>query len=105
MPRGAESSSLTLWEAVPMGYRPENRMDALLDELCVTHGWCLSPQDKAALIAAEPRDREAIVDSIIRAEYGESDVRSKDRRAYLMPIVDDWLFDPAGRGARSGLPL
>jgi hypothetical protein len=20
-------------------------------------------------------------------------------------LVDDWLFDPAGRGARSGLPL
>ena len=94
-----------LWEPVLVGYRPKNRMDALLNELCVTHGWWLSPQDKVALIAAEPRDREALVDSIIRAEFGDSDVRSEDKRAYLMPIVNDWLFDPAGSGARSGLPL
>jgi hypothetical protein len=72
-----------------MGYRPTSRTDALLEELCTKYGWCLPPEDRRALIAAEPQDREAITDSIIRAEFGDVDVRDDDKRAFLMPIVDD----------------
>ncbi len=88
-----------------MGYRPANRMDALLRELCSEYGWCLRPEKRDALIAAAPQDREEIADSIIRAEFGEAGLRDQDKRAFLMPIVNDWLFDAHGRGARSRLPL
>ena len=88
-----------------MGYRPTSRMDALLEQLCVEYGWCLPPGDRQALIGAGPQDRETVTDSIIRAEFGEADVRDDDKRAFLTPLVDDWLFDPTGRGAHSQLPL
>jgi hypothetical protein len=79
-------------------------MDALLEELCTKHGWCLPEEDQNALLAAGPQDREAIVASIMRAEFGDSHPLDEHRRAWLRRMVDDWLFDPAGRGARSGLP-
>ena len=88
-----------------MGYRPVSRMDALLEQLCIEHGWCLRPEDREALIAAGSTDREAIIDSVIRAELGDSALSDGAKRVWLSPIVDDWLFDPVGRGARSGLPL
>jgi len=88
-----------------MGRRPTSRMDALLEQLCAEYGWCLRLEDRDALIAARPRDRGAVADSIIRAEFGDAAVRDEDKRAFLVPIVDDWLFDSAGRGAKSRLPL
>ena len=84
-----------------MGRRPVNRMDALLDELCTKYGWCLRQEDWNALIDGAHQDRDAITAAIIHAEFGTDD---DERRAWLTPLVDDWLFDPAGRGARSGLP-
>jgi hypothetical protein len=97
--------------APPPGSRPivdplaaTNRMNALLRELC-EYGWCLSLEDSGALEDAGPQDRETVIDAIIRAECGEDELRDEDTRAFLRPIVDDWLFDPTGRGARSGLPL
>jgi hypothetical protein len=86
-----------------MGYRPVSRMDALLEELCARHGWCLREDDRNALVADPPREREAVVDSIIRAEFGDSAALDRDTRAWLTAVVEDWLFDPDGRGARSGL--
>jgi hypothetical protein len=80
-------------------------VDALLYELCVEYGWCMSLEGSRAVQATDPRDRSAIADAIIRGEFGESGLQDADTRAFLMPIVDDWLFDPSGRGARSGLPL
>jgi hypothetical protein len=88
-----------------MGYRPVSRMDALLDELCVSYGWCLGDEDRSALIADRARDRHAIADAIIRAEFGEAGVGDDARRVWLLGLVDDWLFDRRGRGERSGLPL
>jgi hypothetical protein len=84
-----------------MGRRPVNQMDALLDELCTKHGWCLPEVERNALVHGAHQDRDAVTTAIVRAEFGEAD---DERRAWLMPLVDDWLFDPAGKGARSGLP-
>ena len=80
-------------------------MQALLDELCVKHGWCLNPDDQAALVAKRARDHDEVVDAIIRAEYGETHALERETRQWLAALVDDWLFDPRGRGAASGLPL
>jgi hypothetical protein len=79
-------------------------MDALLEELCARYGWCLPPEERQALLASRARNRAEVADAIIRAEYGEPAVKDADKRAFLLPIVDDWLFDASGRGARSGLP-
>ena len=75
-----------------------------MEELCTKYGWCLGADDRADLVASRPLDREALAEAIIRAEFGDASVDEQDRRSFLLPILDDWLFDPAGRGARSGLP-
>lgn len=87
-----------------MGHRPTSRIDALLEELCRKYGWCLPASEREHLIASAPRDRETLAEAIIRAEFGDVVVHEQDKRLFLMPILDDWLFDSAGRGARSGLP-
>jgi hypothetical protein len=87
-----------------VGYRPVSRLDALLEEQCTRYGWCLDPSDRAALVQDPAQDRDAIVESIIQAEFGEAGLRDRERRTWLESLVDDWLFDPQGRGARSGLP-
>jgi hypothetical protein len=87
-----------------VGYRPTNRTDALLEELCTKYGWCLGADDRENLVARGPRDRETLADAIIRAEFGDAAVHDQDKRSFLMPMLDDWLFDSTGRGARSGLP-
>jgi hypothetical protein len=80
-------------------------MEALLVELCVTHGWCLKPSDQDRLLGVDVSDSGVITDEIIRAELGEDSVADRATRAWLKALVDDWLFDPDGRGAASGLPL
>jgi hypothetical protein len=84
-------------------YGPPTRQPhgRLLDELCTTHGWCLSEEHRNTLVAGAHDDRDTIAAAIVQAEFGQADA---EREAWLAPIVDDWLFDPAGRGARSGLP-
>ena len=82
-----------------MGQRLKPRMDALLVELCVRHGWCLKPSDHDALLVVDGRDSDVITDEIIRAEMGEDYVVDRPTRAWLKALVDDWLFDPHGRGA------
>jgi hypothetical protein len=79
-------------------------MDALLMELCVTHGWCLEPADHEALLAVDARDSDVITDEIIRAEMGEDYVVDGPTRDWLKALVDDWLVDPHGRGASLGPP-
>jgi hypothetical protein len=79
-------------------------MDALLDELCVKYGWCLGPDDRAGLLQADAPDAEAIADAIVDGELGDADVCDAKTRRWLIAMIDDWLFDPSGRGAGSGLP-
>lgn len=73
-------------------------------ELCVKYGWCLKPSDHDALLAVDARDSDVIADRIIRAEMGADYVADRPTRAWLKALVDDWLFDPHGRGASRGLP-
>ena len=55
-----------------MGDPPISQMDALLEELCTRHGWCL---------------REAVVDSIVRAEFGDSAALDNDTRGALRAVA------------------
>jgi hypothetical protein len=73
----------------------------------------------------DPSDREAVLEAIMRAEFPDEpaggglhprrlraegpargpDAGPKTAPKWLRDLVDDWLFDPHGRGARSGLPM
>jgi hypothetical protein len=46
---------------------------------------------------------EAIVAAIRVAEGHTLEAHAGKESAWLEGLVRDWLFDPAGRGARSGL--
>jgi hypothetical protein len=86
-----------------MGYKPQSRMDALLYEICVEHGWCLPPLEREKLFAQRPEDAGTLADALVAAEFGEDFVGRKEA-SWLTPLINDWLFDSDGRGARSGLP-
>ncbi len=79
-------------------------MEALLLELCAEHGWCLTPSNHEALVTGETRSRASVLKEIIAAEFGEDHIIDRRTRTCLERLVDDWLFDPHGRGAVSGLP-
>jgi hypothetical protein len=80
-------------------------MEALLEQLCVEGGWCLAAEDRVALAASVDLAREEIIDCILRLEFGDVEAVDAGPLEWVSQRVDDWLYDPSGRGARSGLPL
>jgi hypothetical protein len=84
-----------------MGYRPKSRREALVCELCARGGYC-----STGLIADDLTDElsaDEITERVLRQE-GLDPVIDDKQRDYVTRMVKDWLFDPRGRGARSGLP-
>ena len=89
-----------------MGYPDATRLNSLLTQICTERGWCLSPDDGDRVRLTIPDGVDRVVDSIIRAELEiEPIMCDKDTRRWLRRKVNDWLFDPHGAGASSGLPL
>jgi hypothetical protein len=84
--------------------KPQSRVEALLDELCVRYGHCLPP-DKQAILLAEPSQHpDAFVDAVLLAEGVDPGLCDKRMRAELTDAVQDWLFDGGlGKGSASGL--
>jgi hypothetical protein len=82
-----------------------SRTNALLWEICTKYGWCDVRFQAEAFyeVVASGGGADAVVDAILRAEGAQLDHPHRD--LYLQHVVEDWLFDPQGRGARSGLPL
>jgi len=60
-----------------MGYRPRSRREALLCEL---------------------------TEMVLRGEGLDPVMTDRKQSAGVLRMVQDWLFDPRGRGAKSGLP-
>ena len=89
-----------------MGYPNATRMNSLLSQIFVERGWCLPPNEEGRVRRAIPNGINAVADTIIRTELEiELILCDKDTRRWLQGKVNDWLFDPRGRGASSGLPL
>jgi hypothetical protein len=85
-----------------VGWAPRTRREALLYELCSHHGYFgigLSADELVDGLTAED-----IADIVLRRE-GLNPAIDRRQRQRLIAIVEDWLFDPQGRGASSGLPL
>jgi hypothetical protein len=51
-----------------MGFAPVTRVEALLDDLWRGHGYCLRPEEAAALVADPPQDVDTFVDAVLVAE-------------------------------------
>jgi len=93
------------WHDVGVGYPNATRMSGLLAEICKERGWCIGPEETEVRVAVEA-GADAVVDMLIRIEMQMEPVMlDKETRRWLRGRVVDWLFDPCGRGASSGLPL
>jgi hypothetical protein len=84
-----------------MGFRPASRREALLQELCTRCGFC-NELDSSALLNMGGVDE--VVHAVLVAEGLDPLTCARKTKAYLAQAVEDWLFDPRGRGAKSGLP-
>ncbi len=85
-----------------MGYRPRSRREALLQELCARGGYCstgLTVDDLTAELSANE-----ITEMVLRGEGLDPVMTDRKQSAAVLRIVQDWLFDPRGRGVRSRLP-
>jgi hypothetical protein len=85
-----------------MGYRPKSRREALLHELCARGGYCttgLTVDDLTAELSANE-----ITEMVLRGEGLDPVMTDRKQSAAVLRIVQDWLFDPRGRGVRSRLP-
>jgi hypothetical protein len=51
-----------------VGSKPTTRLEALLDELCATYGYCLPSDQEAAILADPPQDLDAFVDAVLLAD-------------------------------------
>jgi hypothetical protein len=90
-----------------VGYPDATRMNSLLTEICKERGWCIGGEhDRARVQQAVDAGADAVVDTLIRVEMQmEPTMLDRETRRWLRGKVVDWLFDPRGRGALSGLPL
>jgi hypothetical protein len=84
-----------------MGSLPDSRRAALLHELCGSLGYC---NELSADALTDARSVDEIVDMVLVAEGLDPTMCDRAIRAQLAEAVEDWLFDPRGCGARSGLP-
>lgn len=84
-----------------MGFKPRSRREALIYELCVRLGYC---NELTAQELADELGSQKIVEMVLVSE-GLDPVRTDRKlREPVACMLDDWLFDPRGRGVRSGLP-
>lgn len=87
-----------------MGYKPATRIDGIFYDLVVRYGWGMYG-DSSALRVSPPDDVSEFVDALLIIDGRDPTFASRADRRLLARLVKDWVFDPAGRGARSGLPL
>jgi hypothetical protein len=85
-----------------MGYRPKSRREALLHELCARGGYCTTGLTVDDLI--DELSSDEITEMVLQGEGLDPATTDRKQSAAVLGIVQDWLFDPRGRGARSGLP-
>jgi hypothetical protein len=69
---------------------PPAQFDALLNELCVVMGFCLSPDEADRLRKSSPPDVDAFTDAVIRAEGLDpyADIPLRMRRDVRSRVAD-----------------
>jgi hypothetical protein len=79
-------------------------VEAALIELCVKYGYCIPDEKAHPLLGDVPDDADAFLAAVLAADGRDPALVDKRERQELRGVVCDWLFDPQGRGAKSGLP-
>ena len=83
---------------------PRSRREACRQELCTRLGYC---EGKERYLTEDDLDADTadeVVDAVLIFEGLDPVVADSKQRAQIKAVVHDWLFDPDGRGKRSGLP-
>lgn len=84
--------------------RPTSRIDGMFYELVAKYGWGMYG-DSSALRTDPPETVELFVDQLLTIDGRDPELVTRRDRQLLRTIANDWVFDPSGRGAKSGLPL
>jgi hypothetical protein len=87
-----------------MGFKPRSRRAACREELCARLGYCGGDTRLLAESDLDADTPDAVVDAVLVVEGLHPVLADSRQRAQIKAVVVDWLFDPHGRGARSGLP-
>jgi hypothetical protein len=77
-----------------VGYKPASKIDALLYQLCVGMGHCLSSEDWARLLDDPPPDAESFADAVLRAEGIDPHWEDKRSHARFVDFIRTWLERP-----------
>ena len=86
---------------------PPTRVLTALREICREFGFCdVLVDEQVEQIDPATQGASEITDLILRAEGVERpEYYDKEMRLKVEQVLDDWLFDPHGRGATSEQPL
>ena len=77
-----------------MGDEPDARITALLSELCVRYGYCLSPDAQNTLLAKPPPEPDAFIDAVLRAEGRDPMLLDTNELRELTEVARKWLNEP-----------
>ena len=75
-----------------VGCKAASEIEAVLIDLCVQYGYCLSSKKRETIVTHPPTDAESFVDEVLRAEGVSDDSLSRDDRKALTDMVDQRLF-------------
>jgi hypothetical protein len=77
---------------VRMGYKPASEVEAVLTDLCIQYGYCLTPEKAGSIIDNPPGDPASFVEAVLKAEGVPTDSLDSDARKVLTELVDRRLF-------------
>ncbi len=87
-----------------MGDKPRTLIDGIFDDLIVRYGWGMYG-DSSELRRNPPETVDRFVDQLLAIDGRLPDLVTRADLRLLRETVNDWVFDPSGRGEKSGLPL
>ena len=81
-----------------------SRAEAALEELCVRLGYCSFEYEALRLLVAAPDSPDDFADAVFLANGLDPELIDRRARAEVVGVINGWLFEDGGRGAKSGLP-
>jgi len=78
---------------VCVGYKPASEVEAVLTDLCIQYGHCLTSEKAESIIDHPPGDAGSFVDAVLRAEGVPADSLPSGAWKVLTELVDRRLFN------------
>jgi hypothetical protein len=82
--------------------RPASRVGAVLEELCVSLGYCLPGEAAEELLSDPPDHADVFADRVFLADGLDPELIDRRVRAEVVGVISDWLFDASGKGREVG---